>query len=125
MNYKELQKKNKDEEQIYARIDDDGICRVTCTGEDSEFLAWLDEGNIPEPAPSVELTWDTIRAKRDQIIRDTDWTMTPDASIDQGQWAAYRQILRDLPQTFAEGGPESVVWPKQPSTVGPNTTPVE
>ena len=89
------------------------------------FLAWCEEGNTPEPVPTEPITWDTIRTKRDQIIRDTDWTMTPDASIDQAQWAAYRQILRDLPQTFAKGGPESVIWPAQPSTAGPNSTPVE
>jgi hypothetical protein len=35
---------------IYARIDDDGLCRLTCTEEYPEFKAWLDEGNIPEPA---------------------------------------------------------------------------
>ena len=124
MIYKELRVNDKNQ-VVYARIDDDGLCRVTCSSDNPEFLAWLEAGNTPEPAPGTEVTWDTIRAKRDQIIRDTDWTMTPDASVDQAQWAAYRQILRDLPQTFAKGGPESVIWPKQPSTSGPNSTPVE
>lgn len=89
------------------------------------YLAWLEEGNeplLPEEAP---ITWESIRAKRDQLIRESDWTMVQDASVDQAQWSAYRQILRDLPQTFAESGPESVVWPTQPSTAGPNSTPVE
>ena len=85
------------------------------------YLAWLEAGNTPEPAPEPEVTWDSIRAKRDQIIRDTDYTMIPGATLDQAQWAAYRQILRDLPQTFAETGPESVIWPEPPSTAGPNT----
>lgn len=39
---------------IYARIDDDGLCRVTCTAENPEFQAWLAEGNTPEPADKVE-----------------------------------------------------------------------
>jgi hypothetical protein len=38
------------EQQIYARIDDDGLCRLTCTEDYPEFKAWLDEGNTPEPA---------------------------------------------------------------------------
>ena len=90
-----------------------------------EYLAWLEKGNEPLPLEEAPITWDSIRAKRDQIIRDTDWTMTPDASVNQAQWAAYRQILRDLPQTYADSGPESVVWPTAPSTAGPNSTPVE
>lgn len=36
--------------QIYARIDDDGLCRLTCTAEYPEYLQWLSEGNVPEPA---------------------------------------------------------------------------
>ena len=38
------------EPQIYARIDDDGKCRLTCTADYPEFQAWLAEGNTPEPA---------------------------------------------------------------------------
>lgn len=83
-----------------------------------EYLAWLAEGNEPLPAENIEVTWDTIRAKRDQLIRDSDWTMVPDSSVDQAQWSAYRQILRDLPQTYTN--PEDVVWPTEPSTSGPN-----
>ena len=89
------------------------------------YLRWLEEGNTPLPAESTEVTWDTIRAKRDQLILESDWTMTPGATVDQGQWSAYRQILRDLPQTFAATGPESVIWPTAPSTAGPNSDPVE
>ena len=41
------------EQQIYARIDDDGKCRLTCTEDYPEFKAWLAEGNTPEPADEV------------------------------------------------------------------------
>ena len=84
-----------------------------------EYLAWVAEGNEPLPADGTEVTWDTIRAKRDQLIRDSDWTVIPGATVDQAQWSAYRQILRDLPQTYSN--PEDVVWPTVPSTSGPNT----
>ena len=89
-----------------------------------EYLAWLAEGNEPLPADNA-VTWDTIRQKRDQLIADSDWTMIPGATVDQAAWAAYRQVLRDLPQTYAATGPESVVWPVEPSTAGPNTTELE
>jgi len=39
-----------DQQQIYARIDDDGKCRLTCTEDYTEFKAWLAEGNQPLPA---------------------------------------------------------------------------
>ena len=38
------------QQQIYARIDDDGKCRLTCTADYPEFQAWLAEGNEPLPA---------------------------------------------------------------------------
>jgi hypothetical protein len=38
------------EQQIYARIDDDGKCRLTCTADYPELQAWLAEGNVPTPA---------------------------------------------------------------------------
>jgi hypothetical protein len=85
------------------------------------YLAWLEEGNeplLPEQAP---LTWDDIRAKRDQLIRESDWTMVQDATVNQAAWAQYRQILRDLPQTYASVTPDKVVWPEPPLAAGPNT----
>ena len=27
--------------KIYARIDEDGLCRVTCTEENPDYQAWL------------------------------------------------------------------------------------
>jgi hypothetical protein len=38
------------EPQIYARIDEDGLCRLTCTADYPELVAWLAEGNTPLPA---------------------------------------------------------------------------
>jgi len=38
------------EPRIFARIDDDNICRVTCSEDNPEFQAWLAEGNTPLPA---------------------------------------------------------------------------
>lgn len=49
MTYKELLTTDEGV-QIYARIDDDGLCRLSCTGEYAPFVAWLAEGNEPLPA---------------------------------------------------------------------------
>ena len=85
-----------------------------------EYLEWA-KTNTAEAADEDKLTWDSIRATRDQILRDTDWTMTTGATVDQAQWAAYRQVIRDIPQTYKDKTPDDVVWPTQPSTAGPNT----
>ena len=85
-----------------------------------EYLEWA-KTNTAEAADTETLTWDSIRATRDQILKDTDWTMTTGATVDQAQWAAYRQVIRDIPQTYKDKTPDDVVWPTQPSTAGPNT----
>tara|TARA_R100001460_G_scaffold39368_1_gene74174 strand:- start:156 stop:536 length:381 start_codon:yes stop_codon:yes gene_type:complete len=85
-----------------------------------EYLEWA-KTNTVEAIDEDTLTWDNIRATRDQILRDTDWTMTSGATVDQAQWAAYRQVIRDIPQTYKDKTPDDVVWPTQPSTAGPNT----
>ena len=42
--------------KIYARIDDDGLCRVTCTEDDRDYQEWLKpkskkKPTIDEPTP--------------------------------------------------------------------------
>ena len=39
--------------QIYGRIDDDGLMRVTCIAEYPPFAEWVAEGNTPLPWPPV------------------------------------------------------------------------
>jgi hypothetical protein len=41
---------NEDGVTIYARIDDDGKCRLTCTADYPELKAWIEAGNQPLPA---------------------------------------------------------------------------
>lgn len=37
----ELLEEYADGSKVYARIDDDGLCRFTCTENDSDYQAWL------------------------------------------------------------------------------------
>jgi hypothetical protein len=56
--------------------------------------------------------WEQIRLWRDAKLAASDWTMHTDAPTDKVAWAAYRQLLRDLP---AQGGiPEAVEFPVAP-----------
>lgn len=54
----------------------------------------------------------SIRAMRDQDLKNTDWTQLADATVDKAAWAAYRQALRDIPQQ-AEF-PYNVTYPVTP-----------
>jgi hypothetical protein len=49
MTYKKLQKLSTIDAQVYARIDEDGACRLSCTSEYPEFKQWISEGNTPLP----------------------------------------------------------------------------
>ena len=53
-------------------------------------------------------TWDDIRAERNAKLAASDWMATQDRTMTQAE-KAYRQALRDIPQTF--GSPAEVVWP--------------
>ena len=107
---------------VIQRILDDGTISSIPKCEENidyqEYLEWAKTNTI-EAADG--LTWDDIRSKRDGILKSTDWTMTTGATVDQAQWAAYRQVIRDIPQTYKDKTPDDVVWPTQPSTAGPNS----
>lgn len=53
MKYKLIAKINEQDIQLFARIDNDGLCRLTCTEEYPELKLWLEEGNTPEPADEI------------------------------------------------------------------------
>ncbi len=73
----------------------------------------------PEPT-DAELA-DSARAQRDALLRASDWvalrameTGTPVPA----EWAAYRQLLRDVPQQ--EAFPVQVEWPQPPDEAAAN-----
>lgn len=58
--------------------------------------------------------WDNVRAKRNNELKDTDWTQLVDSPFtpeEKELWKIYRQSLRDI--TNYES-PWIVVWPERP-----------
>jgi hypothetical protein len=56
-----------------------------------------------------------VRAKRDNLIAETDWLVIKNLELNQnvpGKWEVYRQDLRDIPQQA--GFPHNVTWPVKP-----------
>jgi hypothetical protein len=55
--------------------------------------------------------WTTLRAKRNALLKDTDWQAGTDVTMTDAQ-KAYRQKLRDLPATNSD--PTKIVFPDAP-----------
>ena len=65
-------------------------------------------------AERLESLANAARAKRDALIKETDFYMLPDyPNVPQGI-AEYRQALRDI--TEQPGFPQSIDWPVMPAS---------
>jgi len=95
----------------------------TLDGDSYDGLTWLSEGDAPTqqelddawPAVRDDLAWGQVRAERDCLLTECDWTQVTDAPLtadEKTAWAYYRQALRDVPQTF--DNPDDVVWSDAP-----------
>jgi len=63
-------------------------------------------------AAKVGAQWNVIRAERNKLLVESDWTQLPDAPVDAAAWATYRQALRDITD---QANPFNIVWPQGPS----------
>lgn len=81
----------------------------------------LSTGNTPElplAVPTREIEWAAIRTRRDQLLRQTDFTQLPDypaTDAQRTQVKTYRQALRDIPEQIED--PAKLVWPVLPAFV--------
>lgn len=60
--------------------------------------------------------WLQFRINRAVKLKETDWTQTTDAPLTpekKAEFTAYRQSLRDIPQTY--DNPDDIVWPTKPT----------
>lgn len=95
-------------------------CRMYALGftraEVLELTGWTDPGHEPKewtPYEPPEKTWDDIRTQRNSLMASCDWTQLPDAVLtftERQLWQDYRQLLRDIPQSFTT--PDAVIWPE-------------
>jgi hypothetical protein len=69
---------------------------------------------VEPPEPAIVITWEYIRKKRDELLKETDWVGLKDVTLNNEiAWLNYRQALRNIPQSFPT--PETVVWPVKPA----------
>ena len=59
-----------------------------------------------------ETEWPLVRAQRNRLLLESDWTQLPDVPIaTKDAWATYRQALRDITE---QPDPFNIVWPVPP-----------
>ena len=74
-----------------------------------------EEAEMAARAEAADLDMNHVRGQRDGQLRGSDWTQIGDAALGDHtaeDWQAYRQDLRDLPQTYSRVS--EVVWPTPP-----------
>lgn len=82
--------------------------------------AWVLSGNsvVVDDTKARALEMITLRKKRDDLLTESDIYVLPDrwnsyTEEKRAEWSAYRQILRDLPDTVVDVF--NPVWPVMPS----------
>jgi len=93
---------------------------VSCDAyDDGEFVSVVQVASLS--AEEIQAAKDSamaqIRATRNQLLKDCDWTQIPDCTIPtKAEWATYRQALRDLPSSVTD--PRTFTdWPHNPDWV--------
>lgn len=64
---------------------------------------------------TAEEQWQNVKAQRNALLKECDWTQLHDAPLTaekKAEYQAYRQQLRDIPQTYST--PDEVVFPAEP-----------
>nr|BAR36893.1 hypothetical protein [uncultured Mediterranean phage uvMED] len=73
----------------------------------------LDQSLVDAAAAELvaENAWSELRAKRTQLLADTDYLALSDATLSEDM-RTYRQALRDLPANTSD--PATPTWPIKP-----------
>lgn len=84
---------------------DNGNGKIIQAGANGQPIA------VDPPEPTSDEKAVTIRAKRNALLKQTDWWAVQDRTMSQAE-IDYRQALRDI--TDQPTFPDSVVWPTKP-----------
>jgi len=73
---------------------------------------YFENGQVVRTA-KFDVSWIDVRAKRDQLLSESDWRAVKDRTMSQA-WKDYRTALRDLPQDHDEANDAADNWPQPP-----------
>ena len=97
------------ESEVFVHHDDGSTSTIAKGSEGWDRL--VAQGITPAAWVDPPATWDTVRGKRNKLLRDTDWQAGTDVTMSDAQ-TAYRKKLRDLPATNSD--PTKIVFPDAP-----------
>ena len=89
----------------------------------------IDEYVAPDaPARDLDKEWADLRAKRNQLLKESDFSQFPDVQEtltddEKDAWLAYRRMLRSIPNSFAD--PADILYFPEPPRKDDNITIVE
>ena len=84
--------------------------------EENEVVEYQKVRNKTEQeiTEETENMWRSIRDRRNELLKECDWTQLPDSPLTnqkQTEWQIYRQSLRDITTQL---NPFSIEWPTPP-----------
>lgn len=100
------------------RVDYDGVQLINGNWTDVWSIHPKYDDLIEQAAWEAEWLisqWDSVRAERDRLLIQSDWTQLADCQLSSEQkalWVTYRQDLRDVLQTQTD--PLNIIWPSTP-----------
>lgn len=71
------------------------------------------DGDTVIETGETDVEWESVRAKRDLELKQTDWRAVKDRTMSQA-WKDFRQALRDLPQNYESANDAADNWPTPP-----------
>lgn len=68
--------------------------------------------NTQELDDVLAAKWVSVRAKRENLLRNSDFTQLDDSPKDKQAWKTYRVALRDITEQV---DPDNITWPVAPN----------
>ena len=74
----------------------------------------VEAAKVWTPPLDLDAVLTALRAKRNELLSESDFSQLSDAPVDSTAWAVYRQELRDLPSTV-DSATGQFTWPTKPN----------